>query len=193
VSYYNVSPGEVMYIEAPGTWVYFSPSSVYLLQQQGTCRIRFNPPSSIAPGDPFTVRVRFGFSGVSFTHTFRWRSLVSYLPLVGDGSVAQASAVFLDGCMAHIKGVVYNDANGNGRRDVGEEAIPGALVELYNLGRRRGRVTSGADGSYVFSNLDVGTYTLVAYPVEGMRPVRANIYIPVMGARVYQQDIAYRR
>src|SRR5205807_3377559 len=61
-----------------------------------------------------------------------------------------------------IKGSVFNDANGNGAIDLGEDPIPGVIVTLWDAASRpiATRLTS-ATGCFAFGGLAEGTYTLV--------------------------------
>ncbi len=63
-----------------------------------------------------------------------------------------------------LAGSVYADANNNGVRDAGESGIPGVTLSLSGTDDRgnpvSGTVVTAADGSYVFTNLRPGTYTL---------------------------------
>lgn len=63
-----------------------------------------------------------------------------------------------------IEGYVYNDTNGNGRRDNDEPAIAGVTLTLTGTDVRGNAVTqtliSGPDGSYRFTGLPGGTYTI---------------------------------
>jgi len=57
-----------------------------------------------------------------------------------------------------ITGKKYYDANGNGVQDEDEPGLPGQEVKLAENGKEIASVTTGADGSYTFSNLVPGTY-----------------------------------
>ncbi|MCE5267854.1 MAG: SBBP repeat-containing protein, partial [Planctomycetaceae bacterium] len=67
-----------------------------------------------------------------------------------------------------VSGVVWNDANANGIRDVGEPGIAGAVIELINnppaepwtqySGGVLGVAITDADGRYQLSNLPDSTY-----------------------------------
>lgn len=87
------------------------------------------------------------------------------------------SNIFLDGGDSHavnynfgelipnsLSGVVYFDANDNGIQDAGETGIPGAKLTLGGLNDLNQivnlTVTSGADGSYSFTGLRPGNYTI---------------------------------
>jgi uncharacterized repeat protein (TIGR01451 family) len=63
-----------------------------------------------------------------------------------------------------IAGLVYNDTNNNGIRDAGEPAIPAVQIALSGTDARGVAVnvqaTSGMDGTYRFSDVVGGTYTL---------------------------------
>lgn len=62
-----------------------------------------------------------------------------------------------------LSGYIYFDANNNGAKDPGEQGIAGATVALTGTsdsGPVAIVATTGADGSYSFTNLRPGTYTL---------------------------------
>jgi uncharacterized repeat protein (TIGR01451 family) len=60
---------------------------------------------------------------------------------------------------ASIRGAVYFDANNNGQRDGGEAPFPGVTVRLAGPTPRT--VQTGADGSFVFTGLMAGNYTII--------------------------------
>jgi uncharacterized protein (DUF2141 family) len=57
-----------------------------------------------------------------------------------------------------VSGFAYVDANRNGLKDAGEAGIGGVVI----TGPSGGTTTTAADGSYSFSNLNAGTYSLSA-------------------------------
>jgi hypothetical protein len=59
-----------------------------------------------------------------------------------------------------ISGFTYVDANKNGVRDSGEAGIGGVVVTLS--GAASGTATTAADGSYTFSGLKSGSYSVAA-------------------------------
>jgi uncharacterized repeat protein (TIGR01451 family) len=62
---------------------------------------------------------------------------------------------------ARISGVVFNDLNHNGVQDANEGGILGSLVELLDsMGHVIASTTTGPDGSYVFADLNPGTYSV---------------------------------
>ncbi len=70
---------------------------------------------------------------------------------------------------AGVHGVVYEDANGNGERDPGEQALAGAQLHLTGPGVDQSLTTVG-DGLYAFTNLGSGQYTLAETPPPGFGP-----------------------
>jgi protocatechuate 3,4-dioxygenase beta subunit len=72
---------------------------------------------------------------------------------------------------ANLSGFVYLDANNNGVKDSGEKGISGVTVTLSGTNDQGTAVsatqTSAADGSYSFSNLRPGTYTLTEIAPAG--------------------------
>ncbi|HRW82399.1 MAG TPA: SdrD B-like domain-containing protein [Methanothrix sp.] len=61
-----------------------------------------------------------------------------------------------------ISGVKYNDLNGNGKRDPDEPGMAGWTIKL--LGAVNDTKVTGQDGSYIFTGLNYGTYTLQEEP-----------------------------
>lgn len=59
-----------------------------------------------------------------------------------------------------LQGLKYNDANGNGQRDVGEPALPGWHIRLYSSGVPVATATTDSEGYYNFTYLQPGTYTI---------------------------------
>ncbi|MBD2355861.1 carboxypeptidase regulatory-like domain-containing protein [Tolypothrix sp. FACHB-123] len=55
---------------------------------------------------------------------------------------------------------IWNDANGNGVQDTGESGLTGVTVKLLSGSNVLGTQTTGANGTYTFSNLQAGTYTV---------------------------------
>ena len=66
-----------------------------------------------------------------------------------------------------IRGVVFNDADGDGVRDSGELGIPGVTVSLYLEGSLRGSVTTSLDGSYSLSPSASGIHVVVETDLPG--------------------------
>ena len=61
---------------------------------------------------------------------------------------------------ATIKGVKFNDLNGNGKKDSGEPLIEGVTIELIQNDKEIKSTTTNENGSYVFDKLNPGTYTV---------------------------------
>lgn len=70
-----------------------------------------------------------------------------------------ATANFGDQPVGTIGGVVFVDLNGNGLQDLGEAGLAGATVRLGGNGFNRTE-TSRADGTYLFTGLTAGIYTV---------------------------------
>ncbi|BAZ39695.1 hypothetical protein NIES4101_56490 [Calothrix sp. NIES-4101] len=67
---------------------------------------------------------------------------------------------------ASIGDTVFNDRNGNGTQEQGEPGIPNATLILRNSsGQEVSRTTTSSNGTYRFSTLPLGNYT-----VEVLRP-----------------------
>lgn len=65
-----------------------------------------------------------------------------------------------------VRGVLFEDANDNGRQDAGERVVPGARLRLEGIGSGRGRLQgryetqTDARGRYTFDQVAFGAYTL---------------------------------
>ena len=102
---------------------------------------------------------------------------------------------------ATLSGIVYLDADRNGVRDPDEEGIGGVVFELQ--GPRQQFATSTDDGTFAFSHLPPGDYTLVVNPaslppdvhMEGSSPIKITLRpgasivlnVPVPGKPIIKQ------
>ena len=68
-----------------------------------------------------------------------------------------------------IQGLVFNDLNGNGRRDAGEPGLAGAVVQLWQGGVMRSAQTTAASGTFAFGSLDPGAYLVKEIDPPGYR------------------------
>ncbi|MCW5845457.1 MAG: carboxypeptidase regulatory-like domain-containing protein, partial [Caldilinea sp.] len=102
--------------------------------------------SNVSPGS-YTV-------GIAVPGGFVATGQTSRTVNVGSGGSAQAN--FALQAQGAIQGVVFDDLNGNNRQDADEAGIGGVTI-----GRSDGpSVATASDGSYRFSNVTVGSYTL---------------------------------
>jgi protocatechuate 3,4-dioxygenase beta subunit len=77
-----------------------------------------------------------------------------------------------------ITGKKFYDANGNGVQDEDEPGLPGQEVKLAENGKELASVTTGADGSYTFSNLVPGTYE-VDDPIQVIVTTQVHLVVNV--------------
>lgn len=85
---------------------------------------------------------------------------------VANGEVVDLGVLPLTGWWTRFEGHVFNDLNGNGKRDAGEPGIknfPIVMKKRENSGMDRGNIgtTTAADGSYVMENTYPMTQWLV--------------------------------
>jgi Subtilase family/SdrD B-like domain/Secretion system C-terminal sorting domain len=76
----------------------------------------------------------------------------------GWGILNALSAVNYFGITNHIAGSVFDDRNGNGKRDVDEDFITGLKVRLG--GQKVDSVISDVHGRFLFDSLELGQYTI---------------------------------
>lgn len=64
----------------------------------------------------------------------------------------------------HLFGVVWADANGNGLPDAGEDAVSGVRIVLRDATAEEiDNTVTGADGRYLFADIDPNTYEVVVF------------------------------
>ena len=85
----------------------------------------------------------------------------SQLPLGANNQLVRVNSITVDS----IDGTVFNDANGNGTLDSGEQGVAGRTVFLDVDGTgvpdsNNPSTTTDANGNYTFSGLTAGTYTV---------------------------------
>jgi len=73
-----------------------------------------------------------------------------------------------------IRGKLFNDRNGNGKRDAGDTSLGEMTLYLDDnangvLDAGETAIKSGPDGGYVFTGLGAGTYHVTASPADGWR------------------------
>lgn len=85
-----------------------------------------------------------------------------------------------------ISGRVFYDVNGNGQRNVGDGGIPNVKV-ILNPGAIV--FSTGSDGTYSFSGLSSGTYTVKETDPTGFESITPNkITISIKNKNVTNQD-----
>ncbi len=91
-----------------------------------------------------------------------------------------------------ITGTIFVDINGDGKRDPGEQPIPGVVVRVLNSsGTEIARVTTGPDGTYSYVASQPGTYRLERELPDGYSAVGATTRdAEVKGIDVVNQDFA---
>jgi uncharacterized repeat protein (TIGR01451 family) len=118
-----------------------------------------------------TFRVPANFQGNTLTNSANVRSTED--PTVRE---ATASVNLTDPTTGTIGDTVYNDANGNGVQDAGEQGIPGIILRLTRPdGTTVDSPPTGADGRYQFPNLPFGDYRVsVTNPPNGLNPTQTQ-------------------
>jgi hypothetical protein len=76
--------------------------------------------------------------------------------------------------LGSIGDFVWSDLDGDGLQDVGETGIGGILVTLTNPDGTSATTTTNPDGSYIFSNLPEGNYTVTV----GVGPAGTTLSTP---------------
>jgi hypothetical protein len=109
-----------------------------------------------------------------------------------DVSVAaggSASANFGYQQVGTIGGVVFNDANSNGTKDTSESGIGGVVVGYEGI-----TTTSSSDGSYLFTGVEAGNYSVLAADLEDYvhtTPGSVGVWVAAGGSA--SANFGYRR
>lgn len=92
-----------------------------------------------------------------------------------------------------ISGVVFEDKNGNGQRDNGESGVASITVTLSGAGS--GTTVSGSDGSYAFSGLGNGTYTVAisGYAAPYEPTTAASLSVTITGGNQSGKDFGLQK
>ena len=108
-------------------------------------------------------------------------STTSNLVAVTVPAGGSASAQFGDQQVGTISGVVFNDLNGSGLREAGEAGIGGVSISLINptTAAVLATTTTAGDGSYLFSGITAGNYTVQETDPNGFVSTTTNA-VPVM-------------
>lgn len=107
-----------------------------------------------------------------------WLSLFMFLLCLGVPITAHAQ----DGD-GSVRGTVYNDANNNGRLDLGEPGRPGLSVMAVGNGQTFGAVTS-TDGRYSLNGLPPGRYLVSGPTIEGLVPTGREAFVNVASGQI---------
>ena len=94
--------------------------------------------------------------------------------------VSEIEVAFGDQRQGTISGLVFYDGNGNRQRDNGEDGLPGVSVTLSTAPARS--TTTGADGSYAFTDVPSGSYQVTATDLPGYTSTTPNVRSVTLGA-----------
>lgn len=117
---------------------------------------------TVPPGETFTQEVVGQLQDISQDHA----NLRGYIADKDSRGVATiAESIKLDRTTAHPVGVVYGDANGNGKLDAGEELSGITLTLRYS--KLTYHATSGKDGRFDFGEVPAAKYYLGGEVIDG--------------------------
>jgi len=129
-----------------------------------------------------------------FVSTTENRVAVS-VPNKGSGSANFGDRLFRSTVPGTVSGYVFNDRNGNGVRDAGEEGIPGVTVELRDSqGKVVATAITSCDGKYLFADVSEGSYTVWEKDPQGYVSVTPNtVSVTVKAGGVATADFGDRQ
>lgn len=86
--------------------------------------------------------------------------------------ISEIEVLFGDQRQGTISGLVFYDANGNRQRDGDEAGLPGVTVALNTVPARI--TTTLTDGTYMFADVDAGSYTVTETDLPGYTSTTPN-------------------
>ncbi len=144
--------------------------------------------ASLAPGASETVECE-----IDLTDDLTNTASVTADPACADcgDAVTDDDEASADVDPGSISGTVFDDDDGDGTQDGGEDGVSGVTVVLLDdEGNEIARTTTGTDGSYEFENLPPGDYTIeytggptgVTLPPSGAATVNGGTETEIEGA-----------
>jgi hypothetical protein len=140
-----------------------------------TIYLDINKNGVLNSGEPSTVTNRFGeyrFKSLpagtyvvrevlqfGWTQTYPASGFYKVEVIAGKGKIAKKNN-FGNFKLGVISGMKFNDLNGNGRKDSGDVGLSGWTINLKGPHGFASSTVTAADGSYSFTGLSAGTYTL---------------------------------
>lgn len=101
-------------------------------------------------------------------------SLTNTVQVDSAETLPETATLVID-ILGTISGTVWNDLNGDGTMDSGELPISGVTVRLYdNSNNLVSTAVTGANGTYLFSGLPDGNYTVVETDIAGYSSTTPN-------------------
>jgi hypothetical protein len=103
---------------------------------------------------------------LSGSHTYATgnKSFVTHFSLTGGPSASTTSTAVVNPAVGTVTGTLYNDINGNGKKDSGDEGIPGQVVFIDE--NNNGKLDSGEPSAVTNSS---GVYTISNVPAGSVR------------------------
>ena len=80
--------------------------------------------------------------------------------VAGGSSINNVFGNFHGILVGTVSGVKFNDLNGNGVRDAGEPGLSGVTITLSLTGTTPRTAVTGSDGTFSFTNVPFGSYTV---------------------------------
>lgn len=131
---------------------------VQLLNEQGTV---INTTTTAPNGSYAFTDVTPGSYTVRELDPTGYNSTTSNTVPVSVPPAGSATANFGDQQVGTISGVVFNDKDGNGLKSPDEEGLANVAIQLVdNQGRVIATISTGPDGSYLFTGVQPGSYTV---------------------------------
>ncbi|HPT36834.1 MAG TPA: SdrD B-like domain-containing protein, partial [Methanothrix sp.] len=93
-----------------------------------------------------------------------------------------------------ISGIVFRDINGDGAKNGLDAPVSAKTVQLFNTTGNLAiaQCTSGADGSYIFSNIAPGSYSIRAVATSGWQTTNSPITLTSLTGSVSNQDLGLK-
>lgn len=134
--------------------------------------------SQVYPGNTGMSVTRGYVLPLSYTLPFgrlfeRYRIQVVYYSLQSGNEASAEANFWVTQDTGTLRVVKFNDRNGNGLRDPGDEAVPGVLFRVTIQGQTLGELTN-ANGEIVWSNVPIGSYVVTEVVPPGYTATTPN-------------------
>jgi len=122
--------------------------------------------TNVTPGPYFLVET----TPAGFTQTTPASGFITVTSVAGGSSINNLFGNFRGVLTGTISGTKFLDANGNGVRDAGETGQPGVTFTISGpVGFTPRTVVTGADGTFTFTAVPFGAYTVAETVPSGFR------------------------
>jgi len=147
----------------------------------------YNSPSgpNLLPEQQCKHKVILTYLGATFD------PLVTGYPGIGSPQDTRVYNFFQVVGQDRVSGTVWNDLLPNGTREANEPGIEGLTVRLYQGGNQIGQVVTGQDGSFVFTGVGFGDYSVELALDQGTYQPTTPLLVSVSASGCCEQVVGF--